>query len=96
MSVTVEPLAAPAMFTVAILAFLASWNEYLLTSQLYNGNDNVATPTVAIAKFTAGPHVQPYTQTMAAAVIITIPLVLVVLFAQRRIVAGLTAGGVKG
>ena len=90
------PLAAPAMFTTAILTFLGSWNEYLLTSQLYNHNDNVATPTVAIAGFTAGPHVVPYTQTMAAGVVITIPLVLVVLVFQRRIVAGLTAGGVKG
>ncbi|MDQ1730781.1 MAG: trehalose/maltose transport system permease protein, partial [Pseudonocardiales bacterium] len=53
------PLAAPALFTTAILVFLAVWNEYLLTSVLYNGNDKVATPTVAIAKFTAGPHVVP-------------------------------------
>lgn len=90
------PLAAPALFTTAILVFLASWNEYLLSSVLYNNNDNVATPTVAIAKFTAGPHVVPYTQTMAAGVIITIPLVIVVLLCQRRIVSGLTAGGVKG
>lgn len=90
------PLAAPALFTTAILVFLASWNEYLLSSVLYNGNDNVATPTVAIAKFTAGPHVVPYTQTMAAGVVITIPLVIVVLLCQRRIVSGLTAGGVKG
>lgn len=90
------PLAAPALFTTAILVFLSSWNEYLLSSVLYNGNDNVATPTVAIAKFTAGPHVVPYTQTMAAGVVITIPLVIVVLLFQRRIVSGLTAGGVKG
>jgi multiple sugar transport system permease protein len=90
------PLAAPALFTTAILVFLGSWNEFLLTSQLYQQNDNVATPTVALAKFTAGPHIVPYTQTMAAGVVITIPLVIVVLLCQRRIVAGLTAGGVKG
>ncbi|MGI8879936.1 MAG: carbohydrate ABC transporter permease [Jatrophihabitans sp.] len=90
------PLAAPALFTTAILVFLGSWNEYLLTSQLYQQNDNVATPTVALAKFTAGPHIVPYTQTMAAGVVITVPLVLVVLLFQRRIVSGLTAGGVKG
>jgi len=90
------PLAAPALFTTAILVFLASWNEYLLSSILYNGKDNVAPPTVAIAKFTAGPHIVPYTQTMAAGVVITIPLVIVVLLCQRRIVSGLTAGGVKG
>jgi trehalose/maltose transport system permease protein len=90
------PLAAPALFTVAILIFLAVWNEYLLSVNLYNGNDNVAPPTVALAKFTAGPHVQPYTQTMAAGLIVVIPLIIVVLLCQRRIVSGLTAGGVKG
>jgi len=90
------PLAAPALFTVAILIFLGVWNEYLLSVNLYNGNDNVAPPTVALAKFTAGPHVQPYTQTMAAGLIVVIPLIIVVLLCQRRIVSGLTAGGVKG
>jgi multiple sugar transport system permease protein len=90
------PLAAPALFTVAILIFLGVWNEYLLSVNLYNGNDNVAPPTVALAKFTAGPHVIPYTQTMAAGLIVVIPLIIVVLLCQRRIVSGLTAGGVKG
>ena len=90
------PLAAPALFTTAILVFLASWNEYLLSSVLSNGNNNVAPSTVAIANFTAGPHIVPYTQTMAAGIVVTIPLVIVVLLFQRRIVSGLTAGGVKG
>ena len=90
------PLAAPALFTTAILVFLGSWNEYLLTSQLYNHNTNVQPPTVALANFTAGAHLVPYTQTMAAGIVITVPLVLVVLLFQRRIVSGLTAGGVKG
>jgi multiple sugar transport system permease protein len=90
------PLAAPAIFTTAILVFLASWNEYLLSSVLSNGNNHVAPSTVAIANFTAGPHIVPYTQTMAAGVVVTIPLVIVVLIFQRRIVGGLTLGGVKG
>jgi multiple sugar transport system permease protein len=90
------PLAAPAMFTTAILVFLASWNEYLLSSVLSNGVTKVAPSTVAIANFTAGPHVVPYTQTMAAGLVVTIPLIIVVLLFQRRIVSGLTAGGVKG
>ncbi|MDQ6851908.1 MAG: carbohydrate ABC transporter permease [Actinomycetota bacterium] len=90
------PLAAPAMFTVSILVFLASWNEFLLSSQLYNNNDDVAPTTVAIFKFTAGPHIVANTQTMAAGLVVTIPLVIVVLLFQRRIVSGLTAGGVKG
>ncbi|MEU8952140.1 carbohydrate ABC transporter permease [Streptomyces sp. NPDC048489] len=90
------PLAAPALFTTSILVFLASWNEYLLSSVLSNGATAVAPSTVAIANFTAGPHIVPYTQTMAAGLIVTIPLVVVVLLLQRRIVSGLTAGGVKG
>jgi multiple sugar transport system permease protein len=90
------PLAAPAMFTTAILVFLASWNEYLLSSVLSNGVTSVAPSTVAIANFTAGPHIGPYTQTMAAGLVVTIPLIIVVLLFQRRIVSGLTAGGVKG
>jgi multiple sugar transport system permease protein len=90
------PLAAPALFTTAILVFLASWNEYLLSSVLSVGKSSVAPSTVAIANFTAGPHIVPYTQTMAAGLVVTVPLVIVVLLFQRRIVSGLTAGGVKG
>jgi multiple sugar transport system permease protein len=90
------PLAAPALFTTAILVFLASWNEFLLSSVLSVGKASVAPSTVAIAYFTAGPHIVPYTQTMAAGLVVTIPLVIVVLLFQRRIVSGLTAGGVKG
>ena len=51
---------------------------------------------MAIANFTAGPHIVPNTQTMAAGIVVTVPLVIVVLLFQRRIVSGLTAGGVKG
>jgi multiple sugar transport system permease protein len=90
------PLAAPALFTTAILVFLQSWNEFLLSSVLSNGKASVAPSTVAIAYFTAGPHIVPYTQTMAAGLVVTVPLVIVVLVFQRRIVCGLTAGGVKG
>ena len=90
------PLAAPAMFTTAILVFLASWNEYLLSSVLSNGRTSVQPSTVALVNFTAGPHIVANTQTMAAGLVVTVPLVIVVLLFQRRIVAGLTAGGVKG
>ncbi|MFT8395292.1 carbohydrate ABC transporter permease [Propionibacterium sp.] len=89
------PLAAPAIFTTAILAFISSWNEYLISSQL--SNDSTQPVTVAIASFTGTlPHQEPYTAVMAAGTIVTVPLVIVVLLFQRRIVAGLTAGGVKG
>lgn len=89
------PLAAPGLFTTAILAFIAAWNEFLLASQL--AGDKTQPVTVAIANFTGSqPHQEPYTAVMAAGTIITVPLVLMVLLLQRRIVAGLTAGGVKG
>jgi len=88
------PLAAPAVFTTAILAFIATWNEYLLASQL--SRPNVEPVTVAIARFAgANPYIQPYAAIMAAGTIVTVPLVILVLILQRRIVAGLTAGGVK-
>ncbi len=90
------PLAAPAMFTTAILVFLASWNDFLLSVNLYNNEASVAPVTVAIARFTAGPNQVPFAQPMAAGVVVTIPLLIVVLLFQRRIVSGLTAGGVKG
>jgi multiple sugar transport system permease protein len=89
------PLAAPGLFTTAILAFIASWNEFLLASEL--SNDKTQPVTVAIANFAgAQPHQEPYTTVMAAATIVTVPLVIMVLLFQRRIVSGLTAGGVKG
>ncbi|WP_260217276.1 carbohydrate ABC transporter permease [Curtobacterium sp. PhB115] len=89
------PLAAPAVFTTAILAFISSWNEYLISSQL--SSDATQPVTVAIASFAGSqPHQEPYTAVMAAGTIVTIPLVILVLIFQRRIVAGLTAGGVKG
>ncbi|MEV7661624.1 carbohydrate ABC transporter permease [Paenarthrobacter sp. NPDC089316] len=88
------PLAAPATFTTAILAFIASWNEFLIASQL--SNDSTKTVTVAIAYFAgAQPHQEPYTAVMAAGTVVTIPLVVLVLIFQRKIVAGLTAGAVK-
>jgi multiple sugar transport system permease protein len=89
------PLAAPVVFTTAILAFIASWNEFLMSSQL--SSDATQPVTVAIASFTGSvPHQEPYTAVMAAGTIVTVPLVILVLILQRRIVAGLTAGGVKG
>ncbi len=89
------PLALPGLFTTAILAFISSWNEFLLASQFYTEQSQPV--TVAIAGFAgAQPHQEPYTAVMAAATIVTIPLILMVLVFQRAIVSGLTAGGVKG
>jgi len=89
------PLAAPGLFTTAILAFISSWNEYLLAQQF--STKQTQTVTVAIASFTgAQPHQEPYTAVMAAGTIVTVPLIIMVLIFQRAIVSGLTAGGVKG
>ncbi|KAA0018540.1 carbohydrate ABC transporter permease [Antrihabitans cavernicola] len=88
------PLAAPALFTTAILAFIAAVNEYLLASQL--SKDSTEPVTVAIARFSGNdPHVVPYAAIMAAGTLVAIPLVVMVLLFQRRIISGLTAGGVK-
>ena len=88
------PQAAPALFTTAILAFIAAVNEYLLASQL--SSDRTEPVTVAIARFSGNdPHVVPYAAIMAAGTIVAIPLVIMVLLFQRRIISGLTAGGVK-
>jgi multiple sugar transport system permease protein len=90
------PLAAPGVFTTAIIVFIAAWNEFLIA---YTMTQTLRSQpvTVAIAKFTgASKFEQPFGTIMAAGVLVTIPLVIVVLIFQRRIVAGLTAGGVKG
>lgn len=88
------PLAAPAIFTTAILAFIQTWNEFMLASQLSNrGTEPV---TVAIARFAGdNPYTPPHAAIMAAGALVTIPLVIMVLIFQRRIVSGLTSGGLK-
>lgn len=90
------PLAAPGLFTTAILVFISAWNEYLLAGLMSNGKASVSPVTVAIANFTGSqPHQEPYTAIMAAGTVVTVPLVILVLLFQRRIVSGLTAGAVK-
>lgn len=92
----IMPLAAPGIFTTTILVFISAWNEYLIASNvsLTLASEPV---TVAIAKFTGSSEFQqPFGTEMAAGVIVTVPLVVLVLAFQRRIIAGLTAGGVKG
>lgn len=92
----IAPLAAPGMFTTAILVFIVTWNEFLLAISLTSTNDARTVPA-AIAFFTGNSQFeQPAGSIAAAAVIITIPIIIFVLFFQRRIVAGLTSGAVKG
>ncbi|MGW3045495.1 carbohydrate ABC transporter permease [Kitasatospora sp. NPDC001159] len=89
------PLAAPGVFTTAIITFIAAWNEFIIALSMVNEKD-MQTATVAVSRFTgAYGFDQPYGTQMAAGVIVTVPLVVLVLVFQRRILAGLTDGGVK-
>jgi multiple sugar transport system permease protein len=91
------PLAAPGVFAAAIITFVAAWNEFLLAST-FNPRDLAAqTVPVAIAAFTGSVEFQrPIGTITAACVIVTVPMIVLTLIFQKRIVAGLTAGGVKG
>ena len=89
------PLAAPGVFTTAIIVFIGAWNEFLV-ALTFLPDPSKQTATVAISKFTGVTGFDtPYGTIMAAGVIVTVPLLIAVLIFQRRIVAGLTAGGVK-
>jgi ABC-type glycerol-3-phosphate transport system permease component len=88
------PLAAPGVFTTAILSFITVWNDFLFGLTM-TSDSTAQTVTVAIPLFN-GEHLIAYGEVSAAAIIVTIPLVIMVLFLQRRIVSGLTAGAVKG
>jgi trehalose/maltose transport system permease protein len=91
------PLTAPALVTTGLLSFVRSWNEYLFALNFTLTNLRAQTVTVAIAKFTGiAAFQEPIAEIMAAAVVVTIPLVVLVLIFQNRIVEGLTAGAVKG
>ena len=90
------PLMWPAMATTGLLAFIAAWNEFLF-ARTFTLTDDQRTVPVAIALITGGSqHELPWGHLMAASVIVTVPLVVLVLIFQRRIVSGLTAGAVKG
>jgi multiple sugar transport system permease protein len=90
----VLPLAAPGIFTTAILAFIFSWNEFLF-ALTFTATEASRTIPVAIALF-PGMHEIPWGDIAAASVVVTVPLVVLVFVFQRRIIEGLTAGAVKG
>ena len=92
----IAPLAAPGMFTTAILVFILCWNDFLFAISL-TSTTRARTVPAAIGFFTGSSQfTAPTGSIAAAAVIITIPIIVFVLFFQRRIVAGLTSGAVKG
>jgi multiple sugar transport system permease protein len=92
----IAPLAAPGIFTTAILVFIFAWNDFVFAISLTSTGAAQTVPA-AMASFPgASQFTQPIGSVAAAAVIVTIPMVIIVLLFQRRIVAGLTAGAVKG
>ncbi|MBC8091483.1 MAG: carbohydrate ABC transporter permease [Pseudonocardia sp.] len=92
----IVPLAAPGVFTTAILVFIFCWNDFLFAISLTSTQRSQTAP-VAIANFTgASQFAEPTGSIAAAAVLLTIPIIFFVLLFQRRIVAGLTSGAVKG
>jgi len=92
----IVPLAAPGMFTAAILVFIFCWNDFVFAISL-TSSDASRTVPAALAFFTgASQFTEPTGNIAAAAVLVTIPIIIFVLIFQRRIVAGLTAGAVKG
>jgi multiple sugar transport system permease protein len=92
----IAPLAAPGVFTTAILVFIFCWNDFLFAITLTSTEASRTVPA-ALSFFTGSSQFEDPAGTIAAAaVVITIPIILFVLFFQRRIVAGLTSGAVKG
>ncbi len=92
----IAPLAAPGIVTASILVFIFAWNDLLLAISLTATERSVTVPA-AISQFTGSSQFEEPTGSIAAAaVVITIPIIIFVLFFQRRIVAGLTSGAVKG
>ena len=92
------PLIAPGLVTTGLLAFIAAWNEYLYALSFIQSPNKYIVP-LAITSFvlpTGSAFAVPWGAIMAATVIVTLPLILLVLILQKRILAGLTAGAVKG
>lgn len=90
------PLMWPALATTGLLAFIGAWNEFLF-ALTFTSNNAQRTVPVAIALLSGNSQFEiPWGNIMAASVIVTVPLVVLVLIFQRKIVSGLTAGGVKG
>ncbi|WP_184444427.1 carbohydrate ABC transporter permease [Mycobacterium sp. AZCC_0083] len=92
----IAPLAAPGIVTAGILVFIFAWNDLLLALSL-TATQRAITAPVAIANFTGSSQFEEPTGSIAAgAMVITVPIIIFVLIFQRRIVAGLTSGAVKG
>src|SRR3546814_17220080 len=90
------PLLGPALVTTGLLAFIAAWNEFLFALTFTLTSEQRTVP-VAIALISGASQFEsPWGNIMAASVIVTVPLIVLVLIFQRKIVSGLTAGAVTG
>ncbi len=93
----IAPLAAPGIFTTAILVFIFAWNDFVFANSLTSTPSGAQTVPAALSSFSGTSQFQvPTGSIAAAAVVVTVPIIIIVMFFQRRIVAGLTAGAVKG
>jgi multiple sugar transport system permease protein len=92
----IVPLAAPGVFTAAILTFFFAWNEFVLAISLTSTTASRTVPAQMAFFVGPDPFNPPYAQLATASVIVTVPVIIIVLLFQRRIVAGLTSGAVKG
>ena len=90
------PLMWPALVTTGLLAFIGAWNEFLFALTFTSSNLTRTVPVAIGLLSGAGEHEVPWGLIMAASVIVTVPLIILVLIFQKKIIAGLTAGGVKG
>jgi len=90
------PLMAPAAVTTGLLTFIISWNEFLFALTFTLTNERRTVPPAIALMTGSSAYELPWGTIMAASVIVTLPIIMLVLVCQRRIVAGLTAGGVKG
>jgi trehalose/maltose transport system permease protein len=91
------PLTTPALVTTGLLSFIAAWNEYLFALTFTSIEPGARTVPVVISLFTGEiARQEPFGEIMAATVLVTLPLIILVLIFQNQIIAGLTAGAVKG
>ncbi|GAA4711957.1 carbohydrate ABC transporter permease [Nocardioides conyzicola] len=92
----IVPLAAPGVFTAAILTFFFAWNEFVLAISLTSTTKSRTVPAQMSYFVGPDPFNPPYGQLATASVVVTVPIIIIVLLFQRKIVAGLTSGAVKG
>lgn len=90
----IMPLVSPGVFTIAIMTFINSWNNYLF-AQVFNPLPKARTVTVALTLFQIDNYL-PWNLISAAAVIVTLPLIIIILVLQKKIIGGMMEGGVKG